>query len=75
MSQKVLEISSRLEAVCEDVRHYVSGNNGRHALETGGVDAGLVWPGQVQGLIHDVPTCRELIDRIMGEADRSSPRG
>jgi nitronate monooxygenase len=23
----------------------------------------------VAGLIHDVPTCRELIDRIMAEAD------
>jgi nitronate monooxygenase len=23
----------------------------------------------VAGLIHDVPTCRELIDRIMSEAE------
>jgi nitronate monooxygenase len=23
----------------------------------------------VAGLIHDVPTCRELVDRIMGEAE------
>jgi len=23
----------------------------------------------VAGLIHDVPTCKELIDRIMSEAD------
>ena len=23
----------------------------------------------VQGLIHDIPTCQELIDRIMAEAD------
>ena len=23
----------------------------------------------VAGLIHDVPTCKELIDRIMGEAE------
>jgi nitronate monooxygenase len=23
----------------------------------------------VAGLIHDVPTCRELIDRIMAEAE------
>jgi NAD(P)H-dependent flavin oxidoreductase YrpB (nitropropane dioxygenase family) len=25
--------------------------------------------GMVAGLIHDVPTCKELIDRIMSEAD------
>jgi nitronate monooxygenase len=24
----------------------------------------------VAGLIHDVPSCQELIDRVMGEADR-----
>jgi hypothetical protein len=23
----------------------------------------------VQGLIHDIPTCQELIDRIIAEAD------
>lgn len=23
----------------------------------------------VQGLINDIPTCSELVDRIMGEAD------
>ncbi len=23
----------------------------------------------VAGLIHDIPTCKELIDRIMAEAD------
>jgi nitronate monooxygenase len=23
----------------------------------------------VQGLIHDIPTCQELIDRIIGEAE------
>ena len=23
----------------------------------------------VAGLIHDIPTCKELIDRIMSEAD------
>ena len=25
--------------------------------------------GQDAGLIHDIPSCKELIDRIMGEAD------
>ena len=39
------------------------------ALETGDLDAGLVWAGQVQGLIHDIPTCRDLLDRIVGDAE------
>ncbi len=70
ISDKVVEISAREGAVFEDIQPYVSGAKGRVALETGDLDAGLVWAGQVQGLIHDVPTCRELIDRIMAEANQ-----
>ncbi len=35
----------------------------------GELDAGAWSCGMVAGLIHDIPTCRELIVRIMGEAD------
>jgi nitronate monooxygenase len=69
VSDMVVEISARPEAVFEDIRPLVSGAKGRVALETGDLDAGLIWAGQVQGLIRDVPTCRELIDRIMREAE------
>jgi nitronate monooxygenase len=37
-------------------------------LETGDLDAGLIWAGQVQGLIRDIPTVAELMERIMSEA-------
>jgi nitronate monooxygenase len=36
----------------------------------GDMDAGAWSCGMVVGLIHDVPTVKELIDRIMAEADR-----
>jgi nitronate monooxygenase len=29
----------------------------------------LIWAGQVQGLIHDIPTCAELIGRMAAEAE------
>jgi NAD(P)H-dependent flavin oxidoreductase YrpB (nitropropane dioxygenase family) len=35
----------------------------------GDVDAGAWSCGMVAGLIHDVPTCKELIDRIMAQAE------
>lgn len=35
----------------------------------GELDAGAWSCGMVAGLIHDIPTCKELIDRIMAEAD------
>jgi nitronate monooxygenase len=69
VSEKVVEISNQPDAVFEDIRPFVSGARGREALETGNLDAGLVWAGQVQGLIHDVPTCKDLIDRIMRDAE------
>ena len=69
VSDDVLKISARPEAVFEDIRPLVSGARGRVALESGDLDAGIIWAGQVQGLIHDVPTCRELVDRIVREAE------
>jgi nitronate monooxygenase len=29
----------------------------------------LWWGGQVQGLIHDIPTCAELVSRIVRDAE------
>jgi len=68
VSDKVVEILKRPDAKFEDVAHLVRGAHGRVLLESGDLDAGLVWAGQVQGLIHDIPTVAELIGRIMREA-------
>jgi NAD(P)H-dependent flavin oxidoreductase YrpB (nitropropane dioxygenase family) len=70
VSDKVVEISQRPEAVFEDIRPFVSGLKGRQALETGDLDAGLIWAGQVQGLIHDIPSCEELVSRIVADAEQ-----
>jgi nitronate monooxygenase len=68
VSEKVVEILKRPDAKFEDVAHLVRGAQGRVLLETGDLDAGLVWAGQVQGLIHDIPTVAELMERIVREA-------
>ena len=39
-------------------------------MREGAMDAGAWSCGMVAGLIHDIPSCRELIDRIMTEAER-----
>lgn len=54
---------------CEfgDIRHLVAGARGRDALQTGQVDGGLVWAGQVVGLIEDIPSCEALIQRMVAE--------
>ncbi len=49
--------------------HLVKGELGKKVLHEGDLDAGAWSCGMVAGLIHDIPTCKELIDRIMSEAD------
>ena len=68
VSDKVVELLKAQGAKFEDVSHLVRGAQGRVLLETGDLDAGLVWAGQVQGLIHDIPTVAELMERIVREA-------
>jgi NAD(P)H-dependent flavin oxidoreductase YrpB (nitropropane dioxygenase family) len=51
----------------EDIRHLVTGARGRVALREGKVDDGVVSAGMVIGLIKDIPTCAELIERIVSE--------
>jgi nitronate monooxygenase len=69
VSDQVVEISARPEAVFGDIQPLVSGAKGRVALETGDFEAGLVWAGQIQGLIHDIPTCQELLERMVADAE------
>ncbi len=51
----------------QDVQPLVSGQRGRAALESGEAEAGLVWAGQVVGLIDDIPSCEELIQRMVAQ--------
>lgn len=53
----------------EDIIDEVAGVYPRIMME-GEMDAGAWSCGMVAGLIHDIPTCKELIDRIMTEADQ-----
>lgn len=51
----------------EDIRPLVAGTRGRAALSSGAVDDGVISAGQCIGLIDDVPTCAELIERMVIE--------
>ncbi len=59
----------------KDIHHLVAGARGRSALESGDVDGGLVWASQVVGLIHDIPTCAELIERMVADCRAALGRG
>jgi nitronate monooxygenase len=67
--RRVLEIERARGAglTIDDIRDQVAGVYPKVMIE-GDADAGAWSCGMVAGLIHDVPTCKELIDRIMAEA-------
>lgn len=69
ISDEVIAIEKRGGATIGDVAHLVAGQRGRVVLETGELDHGIWSAGMVQGLIHDVPTCRDLVQRIISEAE------
>jgi nitronate monooxygenase len=52
----------------DDIHDQVAGVYPRIMLD-GQMDAGAWSCGMVAGLIHDIPTCKELVDRIMSGAD------
>ena len=69
VSQEVVQIERAGGAKFEDVAHLVAGTRGRDALANGDTDGGIWSAGMVQGLIHDVPTVKDLVDRIVAEAE------
>jgi nitronate monooxygenase len=67
---KIVEIEkAKGEATTiDDIKALVGGVYPR-VMQQGDMEAGAWSCGLVAGLIHDVPTCKELINRIMSEAD------
>ncbi|MFT4230697.1 MAG: nitronate monooxygenase family protein [Microbacterium sp.] len=52
----------------EDVRELVAGARGRTVYEQGDAEAGIWTVGLVQGLIEDIPSAGELVERIVADA-------
>lgn len=69
VSQQVVAIEREGSAKFEDVQPLVAGSRGKDALANGDTDGGIWSAGMVQGLIHDVPTVQQLVDRIIAEAE------
>lgn len=58
---------------CEfaEIHPLVAAQRGRAALHSGDVDGGLVWAGQVVGLVNDVPSCEVLVQRMVAECQEA----
>jgi len=66
---QVLEIESKGDTTIEDIAPFVSGLVGKDMLEDGEMEKGVLSAGQSMGLVRDIPTCRQLLDNIMTQAE------
>jgi nitronate monooxygenase len=71
--EEVLAIEAR-HGGFEELIPLLSGQKVKEAWETGDVDYAPLMVGQSIGLIHDIPTCKELMERMAAEAKERSAR-
>jgi nitronate monooxygenase len=69
VSDEVVAIERRGNAKFEDIKDLVDGRRGAIVLDKGDIGAGIWTAGQSQGLIHDIPSCADLVARIVREAE------
>ncbi|MGE7985973.1 NAD(P)H-dependent flavin oxidoreductase [Lysinibacillus fusiformis] len=65
---KILEIEEK-EPTYEALKEYISGSANKRFIYDGEQEHGFGWAGQVTGMIHDIPTVEELINRMVAEAE------
>lgn len=70
ISEQVADIQRDATKTFDDVKELVAGARGRaNVLQGGDIDGGIWTVGQSQGLIHDIPTCKELVANIAAQAE------
>lgn len=67
IAEQVVELEQN-KATIEELAPLVSGQRGKKVFETGDLDYGVWTAGMVAGLINDIPSVKELIERIVNQA-------
>lgn len=71
VAEKVLEIEEREGPTdFDEIAPLVKGTRGQELFDTGDLEHGIWSAGMVIGLIDDIPSCRELVTRIVAEAEQ-----
>lgn len=68
-TMEVLEVEKRGGGL-EEILPLIGGEKNLAAWQTGDVDSAPLYVGQSIGLIHDIPTCAELLDRMAAGAGK-----
>jgi NAD(P)H-dependent flavin oxidoreductase YrpB (nitropropane dioxygenase family) len=67
VAEKVLELEGK-GADLKELLNLAAGEKANIMFTQGDLDAGIIACGQNVGLAHDIPTLKELFDRMIGEA-------
>ena len=68
VAKKAIEMEAEGKKI-EEIGPIVSGAKGRIVYETGDMEHGVWSAGTCMGLINDIPSCKELVERIVSEAE------
>jgi NAD(P)H-dependent flavin oxidoreductase YrpB (nitropropane dioxygenase family) len=66
--ERILALEQR-GASPEELMPFIAGERNRRAAIEGDMDEGFAWAGQSVGLIEDVPSVAELVERTMAETE------
>ena len=69
VSDQVVEIESKGNATFEDIKDLVAGQRGRVVFEEGDLEHGIWSAGISVARVKDVPTCKEMVSRLVSEAE------
>jgi NAD(P)H-dependent flavin oxidoreductase YrpB (nitropropane dioxygenase family) len=73
LSLKVLEMEEN-GATLEELLPMITGLQGKKALEEGDINTGVIASGQCVGLIHDIPSVKDIFTSILAEAAAAGRR-
>jgi len=68
VSKKIARLEKEGAGI-DEIASLIGGQLGKQLLETGAFDEGIISVGQVIGLVKDVPSVQELVDRIIAKAE------
>jgi nitronate monooxygenase len=70
ITEQILEISGHDDSTFDDIAGLASGARGRtEVLDKGDMDGGMWWASQAQGLINEVASCAEVVNKIVADAE------
>ncbi|WP_409253556.1 NAD(P)H-dependent flavin oxidoreductase [Bacillus sp. SCS-153A] len=72
-TDQILSLEKK-DAGYEGLKNFISGEANKKFIYEGKSDSGFGWAGQVMGMIEDTPSVKDLIDRIVKQAEEAGSK-